>query len=32
MEDRQSGYVTQTKNVLKGIASVDDSFGARWSA
>jgi hypothetical protein len=24
--------VTQTKNVLKGIARVDDPFGARWSA
>jgi len=23
---------TQTKNVLKGIARVDDPFGARWSA
>ena len=27
---RPSG--TQTKNVLKGIARVDDPFGARWSA
>jgi hypothetical protein len=25
-------FVTQTKNVLKGIARVDDPFGARWSA
>jgi hypothetical protein len=31
-KDRQCGYVTQTNNVLKGFASVDDSFGARWSA
>jgi len=23
---------TQTKDVLKGIARVDDPFGARWSA
>jgi hypothetical protein len=30
--DRQRGYVTQTNNVLKGIARVNDSFGARWSA
>jgi hypothetical protein len=25
-------FGTQTKNVLKGIARVDDPFGARWSA
>jgi hypothetical protein len=24
--------VAQTKKVLKGIARVDDPFGARWSA
>jgi hypothetical protein len=28
--DRPS--VTQIQNVLKGIARVDDPFGARWSA
>jgi hypothetical protein len=29
---RQSPLELKLKNVLKGIARVDDPFGARWSA